>query len=164
MAPEVLVPATVASGALLWGAAHDLAARTIPDTVPVVVALAGLSLRLGSGDALAGLAVAALVFGLAWAGWCAHALGGGDVKLLGAVALLPAPAAVPTLLLAIALAGGVLALAHLLLRPLLPATAAAPGAGLRRFLRIEAWRIRRRGPLPYAVAIATGALLTLGSS
>jgi prepilin peptidase CpaA len=32
---------------------------------------------------------------------------------------------------------------------------------VRRVLRAEAWRINRRGPLPYAFAIAGGAILTL---
>ena len=32
---------------------------------------------------------------------------------------------------------------------------------LRRFLRVEQWRIGRRGPLPYACAIAAGAIVAL---
>jgi prepilin peptidase CpaA len=43
-----------------------------------------------------------------------------------------------------------------------PQTRVAGGATLlRRVLVVEAWRMRRRGPLPYAVAIAGGAILLL---
>ena len=38
---------------------------------------------------------------------------------------------------------------------------ARPGALPARALRAEAWRIRRRGPLPYGVAIALGTFFTL---
>jgi prepilin peptidase CpaA len=46
---------------------------------------------------------------------------------------------------------------------MLPAMRPLP-AGRGRFVRIygvERWRIRRRGPLPYGVAIAAGGVFTL---
>jgi len=56
--------------------------------------------------------------------------------------------------------------------PTPPAPAAAPGPArgtahrtrsqlLRRVLRVECWRIRRRGSLPYGCAIAAAALIML---
>jgi len=84
------------------------------------------------------------------------------VKLLAAAALLPPPAQVPDLVVGVALCGGLLALLVLALRPLVPRAAGPRPTGLfARAVRAEAWRLRRRGPLPYAVAIAGGALLTL---
>lgn len=65
-------------------------------------------------------------------------------------------------MLCIALAGGALALLYLLLERVLPLPrAAAPASPWSRALRIERWRIRRRGKLPYASAIVTGVLIVL---
>lgn len=154
-----LLPAGLA---LLAAALHDLAARTIPNALCLAVAVAGLLLRTLVGDLPAGLLAAAAVFLLALLAWRCGAMGGGDVKLLAACALLPPPAAVPGLVLAVALAGGLLALVYLALGRLLPRPGAARRAGLPgRALRAEAWRIRRGGPLPYAVAIALGTFFTL---
>ena len=54
--------------------------------------------------------------------------------------------------------GGVLGLAYLagpaMVGPVRASHAGAPL--LQRILQVEYWRLRRRGPLPYAVAIAAG--------
>jgi len=152
----------IAFAALLAAALHDLAARTIPHATVIAVACVGAALRLHAGDLGPALVAATLVFALALLAWRLGALGGGDVKLLAAAALLPQPSLVPDLLVAVALCGGLLALFVLALRPLMPRAAGPRPRGLLgRVLRVEAWRLRRRGPLPYAVAIAGGALLTL---
>ena len=152
-----------ASVALLLAAAHDVAARTIPNRLVLAIGLLGGGARLAAGELAGGLAAAGLVFLLAFAAWRFGLMGGGDVKLLSAAALLVPAAWVTSLVLAVALAGGVLALGYLILRRLVPAPAALRPAGLAaRALRAEAWRIRRGGPLPYAVAIALGAFATLG--
>ena len=95
--------------------------------------------------------------------WLRGALGGGDVKLLAATALLLPPALIPAQLLAVALAGGALALLHLALRPLLRNLRAdgRPRGALRRALRREGRRIRAGAPLPYGVAIALGTAFVL---
>jgi len=148
--------------ALLAAALHDIAARTIPNRLCLGIALVGLVARTMAGDVLAGLLASGLVFLLALLAWRCRVMGGGDVKLLAACALLAPPAAVPGLILAVALAGGLLALGYLGLRPVLPAPVAGrPTALPARALRAEAWRIRRGGPLPYAVAIALGTFFTL---
>ncbi|MFC7473077.1 prepilin peptidase [Dankookia sp. GCM10030260] len=153
----VLAGLTLAAAAL-----HDIAARTIPNRLSLGIAGLGLLARVLADEALAGLLAGCLVFLLACFAWRCRVMGGGDVKLLAACALLPPPAAVPGLVLAVALAGGALALTYLALQPLLPAPALArPGALPARALRAEAWRIRRRGPLPYGVAIALGTFFTL---
>ena len=160
---------------LLAASLHDIAARTIPNRLCLALACLGLLARALTGDLLPGLLAAGLVFLLALLAWRCRVMGGGDVKLLTACALLPPPAAVPSLVLAVALAGGLLALAYLALPLLLPASAPAPAPALAatrpamtrptglagRALRAEAWRIRRRGPLPYGVAIALGTFFTL---
>lgn len=151
---------------LCLAALYDIAARIIPDWIPIALTAVGIVERLIDGRLVGGLAAGALVFvmsGLCWRrGW----LGGGDVKLLGAAAVAMPPAVVPPFAVAVALAGGVISLIYLALGYLLPAPAAGGRVGRqvalpRRLLRIERWRLRRGGPLPYAVAIAAGGLLVL---
>jgi prepilin peptidase CpaA len=155
----ILLPAGLA---LVAAALHDIAARTIPNGLCLAIACAGLLARALAEELLPGLLAAGLVFLLGWAAWRCRVMGGGDVKLLAACALLAPPAAVPGLVLAVALAGGLLALAYLGLRPVVPVPALArPAPLLARARRAEAWRIRRRGPLPYGVAIALGTFFTL---
>jgi prepilin peptidase CpaA len=150
------------AAALGLAALHDIAARTIPNRLSLAIACAGLLARALGDELPAGLLAGGIVFLLGWFAWRCRVMGGGDVKLLAACALLAPPAAVPGLVLAVALAGGVLALAYLGLQPLVPVPALARPAGLpARAWRAEAWRIRRRGPLPYGVAIALGTFFTL---
>ena len=155
-----------AAGALLiLAAAHDLAARTVPNPVPILLALLGAVLQLAAGHLPASLGAALAVFIAAAFCWRRGWLGGADAKLLGAVSLLVAPRLVPSLLLAIALAGGALALLYLALRRLVRKPRARRPASLAgRILRAEAWRIARRGSLPYAAAIAAGTLFSMSRS
>jgi prepilin peptidase CpaA len=153
---------------LLFAAVHDVIARTIPDLVPLGILAVALVLNLLSGSLLLPLAVAAVVAAVCLLLYWLGLMGGGDVKLLIAIAFLLPPAEVPAAALAIAIAGGGLAALFLLLRPrlrerrLLPAGRSAPL--LRRASVAELWRIRRGGPLPYAVAISAGTLFTMISS
>lgn len=151
---------------LTWAALQDIVVRLIPNWLSVVIFGLGMVLRVVSGDWLWALGASALVFALCVLAWRWGLLGGGDVKLLAAVTPLVPPWDVPALIAAIALAGGLLAVLFILLRWLLPPPPvpnARPRQGLRRVWRVEARRIRRGGPLPYAVAIALGtAWIALG--
>lgn len=150
------------AAALLVGACwHDLATRTLPDAVSVIIALGGLLSQSFLGDPLWSLAAAGFVFLGASLIWYFGAMGGGDVKLLGACALLVGASAVPTLILSTALAGGVLATVYLAGRRWPPLVPAAGRGAAGRVWRAEMWRIGRGGPLPYALAIASGTLFTL---
>jgi prepilin peptidase CpaA len=154
------------AGCLLFVCAawRDLATRTIPNWASLGIAISGIASRgLGGLEAMAwsfGVAVAlfAVLVLLHARGW----LGGGDVKLLAAAALGLAPALMPRFLLVVALAGGALALAHLMLRRL-PGPVRLPSGArwLRRVLTIERWRISHHAPLPYGVAIAAGGIWLL---
>lgn len=150
---------------LLAAALTDIACRRIPNRIAALVALAGLSRQALAGGSAIGVAllVAALVLFGAVLLWLRGALGGGDVKLLAAAALLVPPAQVPAQLLAVALAGGGLALLHLGLRPLLRVQSfdGRPRGWLHSTLRREARRIRLGAPLPYGVAIALGTAIIL---
>ncbi len=148
---------------LLLACVYDWALRVVPNAIPLVVASAGIALRWLSGNLAAGLLAAAIVFVLAALCWRRGWLGGADVKLLGAGALLVAPASACGFALATCLAGGVLAIVYLLLGRLVPPPGPRPTSPslVRRIIRIEQRRLQRRGPLPYATAIAAGACATL---
>ena len=137
-------------------------ARTVPSRLCLAIAALGLAARVMTGDLAAGLVAAGLVVlgaGLCWRrGW----LGGGDVKLLAACALVVPPHAVPGLLAGTAIAGAGLALVFAATRRWLrPSYGSRPMGLLARAARAERWRLARGGPLPYAVAIALGAATAL---
>lgn len=157
-------PALLAASAalLMIAAARDIMSRTVPNELALAVAVVGLAIRSMDGSLLFGVLAALIVFAAAAGCWRMGWMGGGDVKLLGAAALLVPPAATPSLLAAISLSGGVLAVAYLAARHRIPAPPRPRPSGLfARAARAERWRLRRGGPLPYAVAIASGAVFVL---
>ena len=143
----IITTCGIATTVLLLAGVHDLAFRTVPNWMPVVLLLLGILLRIMSGTLMLGLLVGLLIFlggALCWRrGW----LGGGDVKLLAATAVLVPPSLVVNLLLDVALAGGVLAMIYLAMGRLVAppsSTPRLPGM-LRRICRAELYRVRRRG-------------------
>jgi prepilin peptidase CpaA len=144
---------------LLAASLHDLVARTIPNWMAATLALLGVASQLLYWRPLAGLLPALLVFLLAAFCWRRGWLGGGDVKLLGATALVVPPGHVANFIVAVALIGAGLALVYLAARYFTTAPDPhRPARLLARAIRVERWRIRRSGPLPYALAIAGGFL------
>jgi prepilin peptidase CpaA len=163
---QLLMPVfvTLASVLLVYAALHDIAARTVPNWLPLCLMLLGCGARLTDHSLLAGVAVALATFVALFGLWLAGTMGGGDVKLWAATALLIPPLLQPELafLFRVLLFGGALAILYLLLRFCVPRPRASrQGNRLRRIVRAEAWRIGRHAPLPYACAIAAGALATL---
>jgi prepilin peptidase CpaA len=155
--------ALLTMGLLAIAAVSDLATRTIPDQVCIVLAVLGLGARVFAGITALALSavVAAALFALLVLAHARGALGGGDVKLAAAMALGLAPVQTYRFVVATVIAGGVLSLLHLLLRCAPPPVRSAPrSSGLaslvRRIVTVERWRIRRKGSLPYGIAIACG--------
>lgn len=165
----LLSDAGILAGAamLVVAALHDIMARTVPNGVPLAIAAAGLVAQaalsiMGAGNLLVSLPAALVVFVLAALLWRRGLMGGADVKLFGASALLVPPILVPSMVMAITLAGGLLALVYLVTRQRLARPDGARPDGLvARAFRVERWRLRRGGPLPYAVAIAAGSLFVI---
>lgn len=177
---------------LLWAAAwHDLRTRLIPDSFCLILAVSGAVYRghFGLIDFAFSAIMSLLLFFLLFAAFNRGVVGGGDVKLLVATGLWLSPPDCYVFLVVTALAGGVLAMLHLVLRRVIPkgrtrgvqgvqasdlAGVEAPsvdvspsdGAPARGVLRAELARIRRGEPMPYGVAIAVGGcyalLLSLG--
>lgn len=129
---------------MLLGASWcDLKSRTIPNGLNLAIALLAIPFWWSVGlalwpDAAIQIGVASVVFGLFAIAFAFGAMGGGDVKLIGALALWLPFQAVIVLLFIMSIAGGALTLA-LVLRHKLG----------RRAGQLE---------IPYGVAIAFGGL------
>jgi prepilin peptidase CpaA len=148
---------------LLYVAVIDIATRLIHNEICLALALLGiLSQFAGPTHIVESLIGATILFLLLLAiyerGW----MGGGDVKLLVALAVGLSLAGMVQLLTMTALAGAVLALMHLIMRSLPhPRTAPAGSSFGRRVYAVERWRHVRRAPLPYGAAIAGGGIWVL---
>jgi prepilin peptidase CpaA len=154
----VLLVTLLIMGVAVW---FDLATRTIPDMCSIALAVLGVVGRLLDGPLAAAASVGiALLVGLAFVFLHARGvIGGGDVKLIVALAVGTPPGNMLDLLFVIAMSGGVLGILYLALSYVIPKPAVRPWAALPvRVAFVEANRIARRGPLPYAVAIAVGAI------
>jgi prepilin peptidase CpaA len=150
------------AGILIAAAMHDCAVRTVPNWMAAALAVLGIAARGIDGSLPCALLAGLIVFSTAAFCWRRGWLGGADVKLLGAAALIVPPASVYNLIMAVALTGGALALSYLGLRRLVPVPRPIrPATLVARIARVESWRIRRGGPLPYACAIAVGAVIIL---
>lgn len=141
---------------------NDIAFRTVPNWMPATLLALGIGIRVQDGGLASSLLACVLILfgaGFCWRrGW----MGGGDVKLLAACGMLAPPGLPGVMLLDVALAGGALALLYLALGRVLAAPGAAcPPGWLRGILWEERHRIHSRSPMPYASAIAVGALLVL---
>lgn len=151
---------------MLSACLRDIAARSIPNWMSIAIAALGLTAHiLDGGSILPSILSSLAVFMAAAFCWRRGWMGGGDVKLLGAAATTVPPAAVLNLITLVALTGGVLALIYLAGRWIIPAPRRLAMYGrpvplAARIWRAECWRIRRGCPLPYACAIAAGAILS----
>jgi prepilin peptidase CpaA len=151
-----------AASLLVIAALRDFATRTVPNWMPLSIALCGIILRILNGGLPAAFLVGLAVFFVAALCWRRGWMGGADVKLLASTTMLSPPHNVPALLLAVAVAGGVLAGLyivgrHVAFRVTKPRSHTFPS----RVLRAELWRMTRGAPLPYACAIAAGSLFTI---
>jgi len=137
---------------LVWAAISDMRTYRIPNAIPAcLLALYPLHLAASTTmpDWIGGLLVAFAVFAVGFGLFAARLLGGGDVKLLGAVALWAGPGLILPFLLLTALAGGVLGLLFWL-----------PRLAQGWLASVTAWiapPAKAHPPVPYGVAIAAGA-------
>jgi len=146
--------------AVIW----DLRVRRIPNPVCGAIAVAGLGVQFwdaGALAAVAGLGACVGTAALLYVFWQRGGIGGGDVKLAGAVALWVGPSSLPEYWLAASLAGGVTAAICLL------GSRASVRREIRHNLTLAALHQRMpdfnpatpgRVSVPYGVAIAFGAV------
>jgi prepilin peptidase CpaA len=160
---------TLASaGVVLLAAWHDVVSRTVPNWMSMAIAGFGLAAAAADERLLVSAGLGLVIFVAAAICWRRGWIGGADVKLLGAVAIVLPPGFVSMFAVAMSLAGAVHAVTYLLARrivtpppPLDRRTPPSSRPLLSRALRAERWRISRGGPLPYACAIAFGFLFVL---
>jgi prepilin peptidase CpaA len=137
---------------LVWAAVGDMRRRLIPNWVSLA-AVAMYPLFAATShtppDWPAAIAVAAALLAAGFGLFAANLLGGGDAKLMSAVALWAGQGLILTFLFVMTIAGGLLAIVVLLRQRL----AAAVGKGGEAAAAGE-----RATGLPYGVAIAIGGL------
>jgi prepilin peptidase CpaA len=163
-----LVPLGVA---LAWASVTDLRRRRIPNAVTLAVLASGLVVRGVDSEGghrllavLSGLVASALVVVALFRPWSAGGVGGGDVKLAAAVAAWAGLEKLVCFALATAASGGVVALVCYL------AARATVRADVRSNLTLALLQGRlppvpserdRGAAVPYALAIAAGAIVAL---
>jgi prepilin peptidase CpaA len=162
--PSMIAAAmTFATAAMvLLAAGHDVVSRTVPNWFSVAIAIFGIIASIVAHRLFISLGCGAVIFIVAAFCWRFGLMGGADVKLLGAIAIVLPPGMVAMFTVAMSLAGAVHAVAYMLARKVVtpppplqvyrPREHSLPA----RALRAERWRISRGGPLPYACAIAFG--------
>ena len=147
--PEILryVVAVALSGVLVWAAVSDAVWRRIPNSAVLTVAglyLAWAVLAAGAGVGSA-LIVGAVSLAIGFGLFVFKVWGGGDAKLLAAVALFAGLEHFATLILVTALAGGAMAAVSLASRPA---------------RAMVMWNMKGQGDfgrgIPYGIAIAVG--------
>ena len=147
---------------LLFAALHDIGTRTIPNWIPACIMILGAVVRIHQHDLPIGLVIGVIVFLASAFMWRRGWMGGGDVKLLGASALLVAPRNVYGFVMLVAIFGGGLALLYLLMAQLISVPRRPlPKTLFFRLLRAEQWRISHRSALPYGVAIVASGITSL---
>lgn len=156
LSSSIAVFGLVLPALMLAAAVRDVTSFTIPNWIPLGLALAFPGIALASGFTPSVMAGHALTGGLAlligMGLFALGGIGGGDAKLLAATALWLGWPVTATFLFYTALAGGLLAGALMALR-------SAPARS--RVGRSPAWLARLAQPgegVPYGVAITAGAL------
>ena len=152
---------------LLIGSIWDIAKRRIPNLVTGAVALSGVVVQLvdrGGWAAASGIGAAVVSVALLWRPWTAGGLGGGDVKLASAVAIWVGLGGMIRYALAVAAAGGVVALVmYFISRKSIRQDIKTnlTLAALQQNLPTVEARSAGRPSVPYGLAIAAGAAFAL---
>jgi prepilin peptidase CpaA len=152
---------------LLIGSVWDLAKRRIPNILTGAVAVLGVAAQLvdrGGWSAASGLGAAVVSLALLWRPWMAGGLGGGDVKMAAAVAIWVGLGGMIRYALAVAAAGGVVALVMYFssrksIRKEIKTNLTL--AALQQALPTVEVRAAGRLSVPYGLAIAAGAAFAL---
>lgn len=114
-----IAAALIVAGLLVWAAITDWRIREIPDEVSIGIAAVSIPFWWATGvglwpDMPIQLGVAVVAFAVFFGLFMIGQMGGGDVKLITALALFLAPIAFVDFLIVMALANGVLTVAMLL--------------------------------------------------
>ncbi len=153
---------------LVASCVSDLRERLIYNEVALFVLASGVALRLSSTPGLMWISLAAAAIALVLLGQVCRfgVIGGGDAKLIAAAMLLVPVNRDGQLLANVAIAGGVLSCVYLTLRAAMRRGlihAVPAGAGQQSCLAGELANIAAGAPMPYALAILGGAVISIGN-
>jgi prepilin peptidase CpaA len=169
---------TVGVAALVAAALVDLRSRIVPNRLVLIIAVCGIGIQLLSSPGWIWLSLLASASIVVVLGLLAHhdLMGGGDVKLIGAVALLFPASEILSLLLSVAIAGGAMSCIYLVLRanvmriPKARFCSSDPHEETQNMswsrenlLSGERLRIAAGEPMPYAFAVLGGVLYRIVS-
>lgn len=155
-------------GMLAFAAISDVASRRIPNAVSIIVLASFVVAGVAAPDRvdiIGGVWVAAIVLSVGFIGFAFGKIGGGDVKLLAAVALWAGPAAAMDFLMITGLAGGGLAILYLL-PEIAHGMTWLRAVAERRIPSLQTIAVStdvKAEGLPYGVAIAVGGFFVLWS-
>lgn len=149
---------TAFAGLLIYAACSDMARLIIPNWVSIALAAIYPAAALVAGAPLIDIGLHLLfgvgVLAVGFVLFQFNVLGGGDAKLLAAAAIWTGLGAIIPFLVWTAVAGGVLALALLTARQLMPAGA---------YPAFVDHLLKKQNGIPYGVAIMVGGLLAIPS-
>ena len=152
---------SILPAALVVAAINDMMEMKIPNWVSFVLLAsypcAALYFQIPLPDVMASVLLALVVLAFGFTLFAFNLLGGGDAKLLAAVAPWMGLGAVAHFAMYMVLAGGALALALLLFRQIPPMPIYANTGWIMNLHNA-------RGKMPYGVAIAVGGLLAMPRS
>ena len=144
---------------LITASAFDLFRFRIPNVIPlalVVLFVVKLPSATGPLPWHDHLAIAMLVLVLGFVAFAAGVIGGGDAKLMAALALWFGPLPLPAFLAVTGIGGGLFALAMLAARWMFGRQPSAEGGASRLS---DQWPVlRANAPIPYALPISAAAL------
>lgn len=141
---------------LAWAMLSDLRRFEIPNAIPILLIAAYLVASVVHGTepivVLRQCGIGATALAVGFGLFALRILGGGDVKLIAAMAPWLAPIQIPSFLFWMAIVGGLIGLIIVLLRR----APALPGSFGDGWLR----RLQERGKIPYGLAIGCAGLIT----
>jgi len=155
---------SIATGILGIVAYYDLLTRRIPNTLSIAILALGMIRMALVADPVAvchTLADTMLIFVATFLLFWRGMIGGGDAKLVAAMALLIGHQKLFDFLFFMSAFGGVLGLAVLARDKLAPRLARLEFARAGRFVPELGWPAQRDSTVPYGVAIAAAGVITL---
>jgi len=154
--PHALSP-LIFPALMAFAASYDCLSMKISNRLCLIVAASFAPAAIGAGlDAhqiVLHLACGAAMLGVGFGLFTMRWIGGGDAKLFGSAALWFGWEQIVSFGMAVAIAGGVLALAILAFRVL-----------INSYPMLAVWPLQPKSELPYGVALAAGALLVYPQS
>lgn len=148
---------------LLSCAIWDLSLRKVPNYFSIIFLFFSFVFQEFIFFSCISLIYSSVIFFIGLVLWRHGFVGAGDVKLISSFSLLLPPHRISDFLIYMCLSGGILAFFYVVLAQFLhvPRLSNRTMAFPIRLYRVAKWRLVRKAPFPYAVAIAISGIITL---